>query len=109
MTQETESQAKFKAKMFHAHSAAERAKILEFLQDGEKYVCEIVPYLNQVQPVVSRHLKILKDSGIVTYREDGTRRMYAIVDPRIFGVVDAVTSELAKALKKEALKNEENQ
>jgi DNA-binding transcriptional ArsR family regulator len=105
MTQVTESQARFKAKIFHALSAAERVKILEFLRDGEKCVCEIVPHLNQIQPVVSRHLKILKDSGIVTFRKDGTKRMYAIADARIFGVVDAVTPELAKALKKEVLKS----
>ncbi len=95
---------KFKAKIFHAIAAPERLKILIFLRDGERCVCEIVPHLNQIQPVVSRHLKILKDIGLVSYRKDGTRRMYAIADAQIFEVIDTVDSEFMAALKRRVLK-----
>jgi ArsR family transcriptional regulator len=104
MSQEPDADARFKAKIFHALAAPERLKILAFLRDGERCVCEIVPHLNQIQPVVSRHLKILKDVGLVSFRKDGTRRMYAIADSRIFDMVDAIDAELVAALKRRALK-----
>jgi len=75
------------------------------LRAGEKCVCEIVPHLNLIQPLVSRHLKTLKDSGIVRCRKDGTKRMYSIVDHRIFDVVDALNPELVDSLAKEAFQN----
>jgi DNA-binding transcriptional ArsR family regulator len=51
-----------------------------------------------IQPLVSRHLKILKDCGLVKDRKEGNRRLYSVTDPRIFEVVDAVTPELVEAL-----------
>jgi DNA-binding transcriptional ArsR family regulator len=98
-----DKQTRFKSTVFHALSDPIRLEIISYLRDGEKCVCEIVPHLNLVQPLVSRHLKILKDSGIVRFRKDGTKRMYSIVDQRIFNVVDALTSELVVVLTKEAL------
>ena len=96
-----ENQYRFKSIVFHALSDPIRLEILSFLRDGEKCVCEIVPHLNLIQPVVSRHLKILKDAGLVRCRKDGTKRMYSIVDQRIYDVTDDLTSELVDALTKE--------
>ncbi len=101
----TDNQNRFKAAVFNALSDPIRLEIVAYLRDGEKCVCEIVPHLNLIQPLVSRHLKILKDTGIVKCRKDGTKRMYAIVDNRIFGVLDALTPELINALTKEAFEN----
>jgi DNA-binding transcriptional ArsR family regulator len=53
-----------------------------------------------VQPVVSRHLKILKDCGLVIDRKDGTKRLYSITEPKIFEVIDAATPELLELLSK---------
>jgi DNA-binding transcriptional ArsR family regulator len=96
---------RFKSTVFHAFSDPIRLEIIEYLRDGEKCVCEIVPHLNLIQPLVSRHLKILKDAGIVRCRKDGTKRMYSIVDQRIFGVTDLLTSEIVDALAKEAFES----
>ena len=96
---------RFKATVFNALSDPVRLEIVAYLHDGEKCVCEIVPHLNLIQPLVSRHLKILKDAGIVRCRKDGTKRMYSIVDQRINAVVDALTPELVETLTKEAFKN----
>jgi len=98
-----ENQNRFKSIVFHALSDPIRLEILSFLRDGEKCVCEIVPHLNLIQPLVSRHLKILKDAGIVRCRKDGTKRMYSIVDPRIHNIIDDLTPELVSALTKEVL------
>ena len=95
-----DSQSRFKAKIFNALSDPMRLEILEFLRGGEKCVCEIVPHLDLIQPVVSRHLKILKDRGILKHRKEGNRRLYSVVDPRIFQIIDAVDSDLVDALTK---------
>ena len=101
MSAKLENQGRFKSTVFHALADSVRLEILAFLRDGEKCVCEIVPHLNLIQPVVSRHLKILKDAGIVRCRKDGTKRMYSIVDHRIYKAVDSLTPELVKTLTKE--------
>ena len=101
----TDNQNRFKSTIYHALSDPIRLEIIAYLRDGEKCVCEIVPHLNLIQPLVSRHLKILKDAGIVRCRKDGTKRMYSIVDPRIYKVVDSLTPELLKTLAKEAFES----
>ncbi len=105
MSLNLENQNRFKSTVFHALSDAIRLEILTYLRDGEKCVCEIVPHLNLIQPLVSRHLKVLKDAGMIRCRKDGTKRMYSIVDSRIYNVVDALTSDLVIFLTKEAFEN----
>jgi len=91
----SDNKNKFKAKLFKALADPVRLDILEFLRDGEKCVCEIIPHVKLIQPVVSRHLKILKDSGIVRDKKEGNRRLYSITDQQIFQIIDGVTPELA--------------
>jgi ArsR family transcriptional regulator len=95
---------KLKAKIFYALADPTRIEILEFLRDGEKCVCQIVPHLGLIQPVVSRHLKILKDAGVVLYRKDGTRRLYSITDPTIYRVLDALTPQLTDVLTQQIIR-----
>jgi DNA-binding transcriptional ArsR family regulator len=96
---------RFKSTIFYALSDPIRLEIITYLRNGEKCVCEIVPHLNLIQPLVSRHLKILKDAGIVRCRKDGTKRMYSIVDTRIYVVLDGLSEELLKTLAKEAFES----
>ena len=105
MPDNSANNTRFKSTVFHALSDPIRLEIIAYLRNGEKCVCEIVPHLNLIQPLVSRHLKTLKDAGIVKYRKDGTKRMYSIVNIKIFNVVDALTTELEKALIKEAFES----
>ena len=92
------NQNRLKAKIFNALSDPVRLEIIEFLRGGERCVCEIIPHVSLIQPLVSRHLKILKDCGLVKDRKEGNRRLYSVTDPRIFEVVDAVTPELVDVL-----------
>jgi ArsR family transcriptional regulator len=78
------SQLRFKAKIFNALSDSTRLEALEFLHATEKCVCEIIPHVGLIQPVISRHLRILKDCGLVRDRKDSNRRLYSITDRRIF-------------------------
>ena len=89
---------RFRAKIFKALSDHIRLEILQFLHNGEKCVCEIVPHLGIAQPLTSRHLKILKNSGLVKARKDGNKRLYSITDPRIFKIIDSVTPDLGHFL-----------
>jgi ArsR family transcriptional regulator len=98
MKRPKEDLTKFEAKIFKALSDPFRLRIIEFLRDDGKCVCEIVSYLGIIQPVVSRHLKILKDIGLVKDRKIGNRRLYSVTDPRIFGIINTVTIELVDAL-----------
>jgi len=91
-------QNKFKAKIFNALSDPIRLEILEILREGEKCVCEITPQIGIIQPLISRHLKILKDCGLVKDRKEGNRRSYSVIDLRIFGIIDAITPELMETL-----------
>jgi DNA-binding transcriptional ArsR family regulator len=103
MTSKSEKQYRLKAKIFYALSDPVRIEILEFIRDGEKCVCEIVPRLDLMQPVISRHLKILKDSGLVLIRKDGNKRFYSITNPEIYTIIDDVTPDLAKVLSKKIM------
>jgi ArsR family transcriptional regulator len=99
------NQSQFKSAIFHALADPIRLDILEFLRNGEKCVCEIVPHLSLIQPVVSRHLKILRDVGLVRCRKDGANRYYSVVDLKIFAVIDNITSDLTDSLRNEIIKN----
>lgn len=105
MPSNQENNMRFKSTVFHALSDPIRLEILSYLRDGEKCVCEIVPHLNLIQPLISRHLKVLKDCGLIRCRKDGTKRMYSIVDGKIYHVLDALTPDLVNTLTKEVFQN----
>ena len=55
-----------------------RVAILDALRDGERPVGELVRHLGLSQPAVSKHLRVLKDAGLVEARVDAQRRLYRI-------------------------------
>src|SRR5204863_9465520 len=57
-----------------------RRSVLEQLREGPRAVGEIAAGLPVSRPAVSQHLRVLKEAGLVTERQDGTRRLYR-VDP----------------------------
>ena len=105
MRHQTKNIKKFKSKVFKALSDPVRIEILDFLRDGEKCVCDIIPHLGLIQPVVSRHLKILKESGMVRDRKEGNRRLYSITDHRMYRIIDDVTPELVNTLTKQMIEH----
>lgn len=103
MCPQIENKVKFKAKIFKALSDPVRLSILDFLRDGEKCVCVIVPHVKLIQPVVSRHLKILKECGMIRDRKEGNRRLYSITNPQIFRIIDDLNPEFVNSLKEHIL------
>jgi DNA-binding transcriptional ArsR family regulator len=55
-----------------------RLAILDLLRNGERPVGELVAGLGLSQPAVSKHLRVLKDAGLVEARADAQRRLYRI-------------------------------
>jgi DNA-binding transcriptional ArsR family regulator len=63
---------------FNAIAEPRRRHILEFLAGDERSVSDIVGALEIGQPSVSKHLQVLRDTGLVTLRRDGRRTMVSI-------------------------------
>jgi DNA-binding transcriptional ArsR family regulator len=76
--------------VFKALADPTRLKILECIKDGEKCICEVIPYTGKSQPNVSQHLKVLKIAGLVDERRDGTRILLKASNKKIFDVIDSV-------------------
>jgi len=55
-----------------------RRRILDALRDRERSVSELVDVVGMHQPGVSRHLKVLRDAGLVEVRRDAQRRLYRV-------------------------------
>jgi DNA-binding transcriptional ArsR family regulator len=101
MTRTGKTQDAFKARVFEALSDPARLRIIGFLRDGGKCVSEIAEKTGVLQPSVSRHLKILKECGIVRESKLGSKRVYRVTDSRIFRVLDSLDSKLEESLKKQ--------
>jgi len=77
-------------KLLKALSDATRLRIVEFLLEGEKCVCEIIPYAKRKQSTVSIQLGKLKNSDILESRRDGKKIYYKIKDYRIYDIFKAL-------------------
>ena len=91
-----------------------RRRILELLADGEQTAGAITTVIRAEfgisQPGVSQHLRVLRESGFITVRTDGARRLYAVVSAPLQEVavwlerfqgswsqhLDALATELAR-------------
>jgi DNA-binding transcriptional ArsR family regulator len=55
-----------------------RRQILDLLREGERAVGELVERLDMSQPAVSKHLRVLREVGLVDVRSDAQRRLYCV-------------------------------
>jgi DNA-binding transcriptional ArsR family regulator len=63
---------------FNAVAEPRRRKILDYLALSERQVGEIVEALGVEQPSVSKHLRVLRDVGLVSVRRDGRKMLYRV-------------------------------
>jgi DNA-binding transcriptional ArsR family regulator len=63
---------------FAVLSEATRREILDVLRDGERPVGDLVDRLGLSQPAVSKHLRVLREAGLVDVRTDAQRRIYRL-------------------------------
>jgi DNA-binding transcriptional ArsR family regulator len=71
---------------FEALGDPNRREILRLLSEGDKPVQEIAAALPISRPAVSRHLRLLKDAGMVAEQARGTRRIYHLQDQGLHAV-----------------------
>jgi DNA-binding transcriptional ArsR family regulator len=71
---------------FDALADPHRRAILELLHDGERSVREIADEMPITRPAVSRHLRLLKEAGLVASSAEGTRRLYRLHDEGVDAV-----------------------
>ncbi len=66
------------ASTFEVLAEPSRRLILDLLRAGERPVGELVTALALSQPTVSKHLRVLRDAGLVEVRVDAQRRLYRV-------------------------------
>jgi ArsR family transcriptional regulator len=62
----------------HALADANRLRIFTLLREGERCVCDIEAVVRLPQNLVSHHLRVLRESGLIRSRRDGRWMYYAI-------------------------------
>jgi DNA-binding transcriptional ArsR family regulator len=65
-----------------------RRQIVELLADGERSAGDIAACFPTSRPGISRHLRVLREHGLVRTREEGQRRLYSL-DPAPLAELDA--------------------
>ena len=65
-----------------------RRRVLDLLRDDDRTVGELVDALDMNQPAVSKHLRVLREAGLVEAHVDGPRRIYTLV-PEPLAELDA--------------------
>jgi DNA-binding transcriptional ArsR family regulator len=66
------------ADAFNAVAEARRRQILDVLADGELPVNDVVRRVRLAQPQVSKHLRVLREAGVVDVRNEGRQRLYRL-------------------------------
>jgi DNA-binding transcriptional ArsR family regulator len=64
--------------VFDVLAESRRRQILDLVRDGECSVSELVARLEMNQPAVSKHLRVLREAGLVRVRVDQQRRLYRL-------------------------------
>lgn len=73
---------------FEALAEPNRRRILDLLRAGERPAGDLVEALGLSQPGVSKHLKALREAGLVRMKPDGQRRLYRL-EPETLAEIDA--------------------
>jgi DNA-binding transcriptional ArsR family regulator len=66
------------ATAFDVLAEPNRRRILDLLRGGERSVSAVVEHLAVSQPAVSKHLRVLRQAGLVSMRVDAQRRLYRL-------------------------------
>jgi len=92
---------KLKAEVFKAMGHPLRLGVIEFLQGGERCVCEIVEHVGTEMSNVSKHLSVLKKAGLVADRRDGLKIMYRLAMPCALDFARCVEGTVIKRLEEQ--------
>ena len=79
------------ADAFNAVAEPRRREILDLLAAGERPVNDLVELTGLGQPQVSKHLRVLREVGVVEAREEGRRRLYRVNGEALRPIFDWVS------------------
>jgi ArsR family transcriptional regulator len=79
-----------------------RIMILYALSQSPRNVTELCNELTMPQPLVSRHLKVLRERGMVTTKRQGTNILYILADDRLIQALDLLRAVMRDGLTKRA-------
>jgi ArsR family transcriptional regulator len=86
------------AELCSAFSDPTRILILYELDEKPRMVNELAADLNVNQPTISRHLKILRDRGLVKAERQGTTMLYCLTDHRLIEALDLLRAVMRDRL-----------
>ncbi len=89
-----------KAELCKVFADPRRLQIIDGLRGGERTVGELVRILGAPQAVVSRHLAVLRERGVVKARREGTSVYYSLTDGKIGEACDLVHQILLNQIEK---------
>jgi len=84
----TQEVSQMEAELCSAFSDPTRILILYALDEQPRSVTELTVELNLAQPTTSRHLKVLRDRGLVVAERQGTSMLYKLADHRLIDALD---------------------
>jgi ArsR family transcriptional regulator len=84
------SVSNLRVKILNALSDPIRLQLLEYLSEGERCVCQIIPAFQRSQSTISKHLNILYEADILERKVDGKRTIYCIKDKKVFEIIRLV-------------------
>jgi ArsR family transcriptional regulator len=79
-----------------------RLILLYVLAEGPRNVSELTQDLGQPQPTISRHLKILRERGLVNASRQGMTVQYSLTDHRVIDALDILRSIMRDSIQKRA-------
>jgi len=79
-----------------------RILILYLLAESPRHVTELAEMSGASQPTVSRHLKVLRDRGLVMAAREGNTIRYTLRDPRVIQALDLLRAVMADVLSEQA-------
>ena len=88
----------FRAEILKTLGQPTRLKIIDFLRDGERCVCEIFPAIGEEQSNTSRHLNLMVSTGILFRRKEGVKIFYALKHMEIMEIVDLATQIMTQEI-----------
>jgi DNA-binding transcriptional ArsR family regulator len=92
--------AELKAEVLKAMAHPTRLYMLEVLAKGERCVCELNELVEADHSTISKHLAILKQSGLVSDRKDGLKVYYKLEAPCVLGFMQCITNVISSRARK---------
>jgi len=101
MDAKVQARLQARAKIIRAMAHPTRLFIVDELSRGERCVCELTEMIGADMSTVSKHLSVLKDSGVVQDDKRGSQVFYSLRCPCVLGFIDCVEGVLRSNLQEQ--------